>query len=468
VITNSNFDPIDIQKEKKMSRKICILLSLVLVAAFALSACGAKATPTAAPATAAPATAAPATAAPATAAPEPVTINWYHITTAENQKAVWQKLADEYMAAHPNVTINITVMENEAFKTKLATLMQSGEPPDIFQSWGGGTMNAYADAGLLKDITADLDADGGAWRNTFSPGALGVYAYKGLNYGAPWDMGMVGVWYNKTLFAQAGIANPPTTWTELIADVKALKAAGITPIATGAGDKWPTAFIYEYLATRICGQAGFVAAATRTGSFTDPCFVEAGKKLVELVDLGAFQAGFLGATWGDEATLMGNGKAAMDVMGQWAPGAYNDNSPDKKGIGDALGFFAFPAVEGGAGGAADGVGGGNGFAVGKNASPEAIDFVKYLTRAESQQQCAAAGFCVPVVKGGETGLTDPLLKLVQQGAQAAQYFQLYYDQYLPPAMGSVVNDTVQAIAAKALTPEQGAQAIEDSAKTEIK
>jgi hypothetical protein len=35
-------------------------------------------------------------------------------------------------------------------------------------------------------------------------------------------------------------------------------------------------------------------------------------------------------------------------------------------------------------------------------------------------------------------------------------------------MGSVVNDTVQAIAAKALTPEQGAQAIEDSAKTEIK
>jgi len=452
-----------------MSRKISILLSLMLVAAFALSACGQKATPTVAPATAAPATAAPATAAPATVAPaQPVTVTWYHITTAENQKAVWQKLADEYMAAHPNVTIEITVMENEAFKTKLTTLMQSGDPPDIFQSWGGGTMNAYADAGLLQDITPALDADGGAWRNTFSPGALGVYAYKGVSYGVPWDMGMVGVWYNKTLFAQAGIANPPTTWTELIADVKALKAAGITPIATGAGDKWPTAFIYEYLATRICGQAGFVAAATRTGTFTDPCFVEAGKKLVELVDLGAFQDGFLGATWGDEATLMGNGKAAMDVMGQWAPGAYNDNSPDKKGIGDALGFFAFPAVEGGAGGAADGVGGGNGFAIGKNASPEAIDFVKYLTLAESQKQCAAAGFCVPVVKGGEAGLTDPLLLAVQQGAGAAQYFQLYYDQYLPPAMGSVVNDTVQAIAAKTLTPEQGAQAIEDSAKTEIK
>ena len=113
---------------------------------------------------------------------------------------------------------------------------------------------------------------------------------------------------------------------------------------------------------------------------------------------------------------MGNGKAAMDLMGQWAPGAFKDNSADKKGIGDNLAWFPFPAVEGGAGDATDALGGGNGFALGKNASPEAVDFVKYLTRAESQVQCAKAGFCVPVVKGGEAGLTDPLLKTVQKGA----------------------------------------------------
>ena len=111
------------------------------------------------------------------------------------------------MAAHPNVKIEITVLENEAFKTKLTTVMQSGEPPDIFQSWGGGVMNEYAKAGLLKDITADLDADGGAWRNTFAPGALGVYSYKGKNYGVPWDMGMIGFWYNKALFDKAGITS---------------------------------------------------------------------------------------------------------------------------------------------------------------------------------------------------------------------------------------------------------------------
>lgn len=465
-----------------MSRKTYIVLSILLAVSFALTACGAPATqappaaatevpaqPTAVEVATQPAaTEAPAQPTATEAMAEKVTITWWHITTAENQKAVWQKLADEYMAAHPNVNIEITVLENEAFKTKLTTVMQSGEPPDIFQSWGGGVMNEYANAGLIQDITAALDADGGAWRDSFSPGALGVYSYDGKNYGVPWDMGMVGFWYNKDLFSQAGIDAPPTTWSELLDDVQKLKDAGITPIALGAGDKWPAAFWWEYLATRIGGQAAFDAASSRSGSFADPPFVQAGEKIQELVAMEPFQDGFLGATWGDEATAMGNGKAAMDLMGQWAPGAFNDNSADGKGIGDALGWFPFPAVEGGAGAATDALGGGNGFAVGKNAPPEAVDFVRYLTRPESQVACAQEGFCVPVVKGGEAGLTDPLLQAVQQGAAAAQYFQLYYDQYLPPAMGSVVNDSVQGIFAGTLTPEQGAQALEDSAAQELK
>jgi len=457
-----------------MSRKIYTILSLLLVAAFALSACGAKATeaPAQPAATSAPAaTQAPAaTAAPAaTEAPaKKVTINWWHISTAENHKALFQKFADDYMAAHPNVDIQITVLENEAFKTKLTTVMQSGEPPDIFQSWGGGVMNDYANAGLLQDITPALDADGGAWRNTFATGALGVYSYKGKNYGVPWDMGMIGFWYNKDLFAKAGIANPPTTWTEFLADVKALKAAGITPIALGEGDKWPGMHMWAYLATRLGGKANFEGAYNRTGSFTDAPFVDAGKKLQDLIALQPFQDGFLGATYGDEATAMGNGKAAMELMGQWAPSVEAANSADKKGLGDKLGFFPFPMVEGGKGDPADAVGGGNGFAIGKNASPEAVDFVKFMTTAENQAALAKIGVAIPVVKGGEVGLSDPLMVTVQKTFAGAQYFQLYYDQALPAAMGSVVNDSTQGIFAGTLTPEQAAQAIEDSAKQEFK
>ncbi len=452
-----------------MLRKLSVLLSLVLVAAFVLSACAPAAT-TAAPATKPPATSAPATDAPAadTAAPAQVTVNWWHISTAENHKAAFQKMADDYMADHPNVTVEITVLENEAFKSKLTTVMQSGEPPDIFQSWGGGVMNEYATAGLLRDITPELDADGGAWRNTFASGALGVYSYKGANYGVPWDMGMIGFWYNKALFAQAGIANPPTTWTEFLADVQALKAAGITPIALGGGDKWPGMHMWAYLVTRIGGKANFEGALLRTGSFTDAPFVEAGKKIQELVALEPFQDGFLAATYGDEATIMGNGQAAMELMGQWAPSVEMANSTDKLGIGDKLGFFPFPMIEGGAGDAADAVGGGNGFAIGKNASDEAVDFVKYLTNAENQAVLAEIGVAIPVVKGGEVGLSDPLMIELQKTFAAAKYFQLYYDQALPPAMGSVINDSTQGLFAGTLTPEQCAQAIEDSAKQNLK
>jgi len=429
-----------------MSRRISILLSLLLVVAFALTACGPKV--------------------PATST-GPVTVTWWHISTADEHKALWQSMADEYMASHPNVTIEITVLENEAFKTKLTTVMQSGEPPDIFQSWGGGVMNAYAEAGLLQDITPWLDADGGAWRDTFGAGPLGVYAFEGKNYGVPWDMGMVGFWYNKALFAQAGIDAPPTTWAELLADVQKLKDAGITPIALGEGDKWPGHFYWAYLATRIGGEAGFTAAASRTGSFTDEPFVQAGEKLQELIALEPFQDGFLGATYGDQATVMGNGNAAMELMGQWAPAVERDNSPDKLGIGDNLGFFPFPAVEGGAGALTDAMGGGNGFAIGRDAEPEAVDFVKFLTSQANQIRIGEINVGLPVVAGSEAGVTDPMLLLVQQNTAAAEYFQLYYDQYLPPATGEVIKDAVQGLFAGTLTPEEVAQQVEDSAAQEI-
>lgn len=432
-----------------MSRKLYMLLSILLIAAFALSACGGQAAD------------APADEPAAPAMDEKVTVTWWHIGTAEKDTALYQAFADEYMAAHPNVTIEITVLENEAFKSKLTTVMQSGEPPDLFHSWGGGVMNEYAEAGLLRDITPELDADGGAWRSTFSPGPLGVYSYLGKNFGVATDMGMVGFWYNKALFEQAGIEGTPTTWTELLDDVKALKAAGITPIAIGEGDKWPGHFWWGYLITRICGQAGFEAAAiTRTGSFTDPCVIEASKKLQELAELEPFQDGFLAATYGDEATAMGNGKAAMELMGQWAPAVQIDNSENKEGIGDNLAWFGFPMVEGGAGDASDGYGGGNGYAVGKNAPDAAVDFLKYISSAPQATRMAEIGIALPVVNGAG-GVTDPYLLTIQAKTAEAKYFQLYYDQALPPALGSIVNDNVQALLAGQLTPEEAAQAVED-------
>ena len=83
-----------------------------------------------------------------------------------------------------------------------------------------------------------------------------MYQVDGKQYGIPFDLGMVGFWYNKDQFAKAGIAAPPATWDEFLTDVQKLKDAGITPIALAGKDTWTGAFYWAYLAVRTCGKDG--------------------------------------------------------------------------------------------------------------------------------------------------------------------------------------------------------------------
>lgn len=404
-----------------------------------------------------------------------VTVHWWDLfTTPKEQVAYVQKVADDYMKAHPNVTVEITELENEAFKAKLATVMQGagsgGDIPDLFHSWGGGVLKTYADAGLLRDITPELTANNSAWKSSFSAqAALNLYGFDGKQYGVATTWGAVGFWYNKDLFAKAGIKDTPKTWDELIDVVKKLQAAGITPFTIGEKDKWPGHFWWVYLAVRTGGQKAFDAAYTRTGTFADKPFVQAGELLKQLVDMKPFPNGFLGLDYAHAAGIMGDGKAAMELMGQWSPGVQQGNAADQKGIPDKLGWFAFPMVKDGAGDASDVFGGGDGIAVGKNAPPEAIDFLKYVTSAEVQKGWVAlnVGF-IPTNKDAEAVLKDPLLLQILAARNGAKYFQLYYDQYLPPAIAQAVLDATQGIFAGTSSPAEAAKAIEDVAAVELK
>jgi raffinose/stachyose/melibiose transport system substrate-binding protein len=395
-----------------------------------------------------------------------VTIRWWHISTEASQAAYWQSLADQYMAEHENVTIEITILENAAFKERLTTVMQAGDPPDVFQSWGGAVLWNFAENDLVRNIAPELE---GEWKDSFSAqAALELYGQNGEYYGVPWTWGAVGMFYNKDLFEQAGVS-VPTTWAEFLDVVQKLKDAGITPISLGEGEKWPGHFWWVYLATRLGGQDAFLAAYDRTGSFADAPFVQAGENLKQLIDLEPFQEGFLAASHPDSQGVFGNGEAAMMLMGQWTPPAQAQYSESGEGIGDALGFFNFPAVEGGAGNPGDVMGGGDGFAIGANAPDETIDFVKFLTSVDNQRTGATeVGFIVPVVKGLEDVYADdPVMQSILQARDAAPYFQLYYDQFLPPAVGSAVVDAVQGLFAEVSTPEEAAALIEETAAFEL-
>lgn len=375
------------------------------------------------------------------------------------------------MAANPGVTIEITHLENEAFKERLATLMQAGDPPDIFQSWGGGVLWTYAQAGLLRDITPELTADNNAWKDVFSAqAALDLYSYNGAYYGVPLNFGAIGIWYNRRLFAEAGIESVPTTWEEFKAAVQALRTAGITPIALGARDKWPSHFWWVYLAIREGGQEAFEAAYTRAGSFADAPFVAAGSRLLELLALDPFQPDFAAMGYGQAAGLMGDGAAAMELMGQWAPGVQAGNSVSGLGLPEGeLGWFPFPVVEGGAGGPADVLGGGDGFAVGVNAPDAAVEFLRFLTTPEVQARYVALGTgFTPTVAEAESAVTDELLLAIMEARNEAGYYQLYYDQFLPPAIAQAVLDSVEGLLVGVYSPEEAAQNIEDIASFELR
>ena len=390
-----------------------------------------------------------------------VTIQWWHITTADPGKTVFQGIANAYMAAHPNVTIKITILENEAFKTKLATAMQSGTPPDLFQSWGGGTMASQADAGMLKDITSDVSGI----KSTFNAAALGVYAYKDKQYGLPWDMGMIGVWYNKALFKKAGIAAAPATWTDFLADVSKLKAAGITPLAIAGKDEWPSMHLWTYLVLRIGGGTVLNQMVT-SGNWNTSACTAAGDQVLKLNALNPYQDGYQSATYDNEAAAVGNAQAAMEVMGQWAPGTEQTDSKTGKGIGADLGWFPFPTVDGGKGLATDGVGGGNGIAVGKNAPPEAIDFLKFFSSQANANTVNSANMGMSPVVGTDGTVTDANLKLVLAGRNKATFMQLYLDQATSPAMGTAINDATIALFDGKSTSAKVCAAITTAAKAQ--
>jgi raffinose/stachyose/melibiose transport system substrate-binding protein len=201
----------------------------------------------------------------------------------------------------------------------------------------------------------------------------------------------------------------------------------------------------------------------QTGDWNTDACKAAGQAVLDLNALDPYQAGYKSATYNDEAAAVGNGKAAMELMGQWAPSVQQDQSADKQGLGDKLGWFAFPAVAGGAGAPTDGVGGGNGIAVGKDAPPEAVDFLKFFVSADNANKLNTDNVGLSPVLGTSASVTDPNLQMVAAGRDQATFMQLYLDQATSPAMGQAINDATIGLFLGKSTPEQVCQAITDAA-----
>ncbi|MFJ8579632.1 ABC transporter substrate-binding protein [Micromonospora sp. NPDC093277] len=393
----------------------------------------------------------------------PVTLTWWHNASQDGPgKTYWEKVAKDFSALHPTVKIEIEAIEtNQLQRTRLPAALLTSDPPDIFQAWGGGEIREQVEADYLKDITDQVK---GEVANIGS--AAEIWQVDGKQYGLPFRMGIEGIWYNKDMFEKAGIAAPPTTFDELNDAVAKLKAINVIPIAVGAGDKWPAAHWWYNFALRDCS-TDTLKKASKDRVFDDPCFVKAGEDLKKFIDTKPFQPNFIATPGQNDPTsangLLANGKAAMELMGDWNKGTLETVAADKAALAKFLGWFPVPAIAGSAGDPKAALGGGDGFSCAKNAPAECVEFLKYIVSPEVQKGYAETGTGLPVAKGAEGGVSDPALKSILEATSSATYVQLWLDTAYGSTVGNAMNDGIVAIFAGTGKPDQVVSAMKSAA-----
>ena len=169
----------------------------------------------------------------------------------------------------PNVTLEVTKLPDDNYYTSLKTKLASGECPDIILTQpmyaGQNSCYALADAGYLASLN-DLD------NVKDRMDSLASVTYDGDVVTDTAGVSILGTYYNKDLFAQAGIESEPQTWDEFLEDCQKLQDAGIQPIVMGDKDQYVMQFgLYQLAADEIYSKNADFDTQVREGdaSFTD-------------------------------------------------------------------------------------------------------------------------------------------------------------------------------------------------------
>lgn len=448
--------------KKAISKTLAAAMAVAMT--ISMAACGSAKSSETSTSAAAPSSAAPSSTAPSstevTAAPVKLTL--WHIQTTDPMPGIIEDSMKRFKADNPNYDVEISAMQNDAFKTKLQIAMSSETMPDIFPHWSGGPMNQYVDSQKLADLTTFMNENN--YKDHFMDAAVNQVTYKDKLWAVPVENTAVAmIFYNKDLFAKYNL-QVPTTTKELEAVCDTLKSKGIIPFSLANKTQWTGSMYYMYLVDRVGGASAFNDATARTGSFENDAFTQAGNIIQDWVKKGYYNKGFNGLDEdsGQSRTLLYSEKAAMTLMGSWF---LSTAAGENKDFMSKVGSFPFPAVEGGKGDPNSVVGtvGDNFYSVAASSKDPAGAFkaITYMIDDTAVAKRIEAGR-IPPVKGVK--VSDPLLQAVLDSVQKAPSVQLWYDQYMPPEMAQLHKDTSQAIFGLAKTPEQVNKEMEELAK----
>lgn len=240
------------------------------------------------------------------------TLTFMTFETPDLTASFWDNSIKNAQKVVPGVTVKKIVTPNTDRNAYAKQLQASGQFPDILSSIDP---KQFTQAGLLKPFDQ-------SWlkANFADPTGNNI---DGKTYIPPTNSQIIPlVFYNKKIFADNGIT-VPTTWDELMSDVRKLRANNVTPMEMAGGDATLGNIPLSGIITAdVLGKDPNWVQEKYAGNvkFTDGDFVSAVQNYRDLIKAGAFDPNALGVSYDDANNQFLAGKAAMYPMGSWLLG----------------------------------------------------------------------------------------------------------------------------------------------------
>ncbi|MEM7046848.1 MAG: extracellular solute-binding protein [Pseudomonadota bacterium] len=251
-----------------------------------------------------------------------------------NVKAAWDTVIDGFKAEHPDIEVQYSIYDHEAYKTAIRTWLPAA-PPDVVFWFAGNRMATFVERGLFEDVSD-------VWRDNGLDEAMAStrpsLTIDGKRWGVPYAYYNWGVYYRKDIFDQYGLS-APTSWDELLAVGKTLKDNGITPVTIGTKYLWTSAGWFDYLNMRTNGLDFHIDLMLGRVAYTDARVRKTFENWRELVDAGFFLENHTSYSWQEAQAPMINGEAAMYLIGNFLVGELSDD------VAANIDFFQFPAID---------------------------------------------------------------------------------------------------------------------------
>ncbi|HWQ38932.1 MAG TPA: ABC transporter substrate-binding protein [Burkholderiales bacterium] len=206
----------------------------------------------------------------------------------------------------------------ETAMTVLKSRVVSGKPPTAAQVKGPG-IQEWAREGVLANL--DAVAREGQWDSLLPPVVSNVMKYQGHYVAVPVNVHRVNwMWANPAVFQKAG-AKIPTNWDEFAAAAEKIQKAGFIAVAHG-GQPWQDATVFESIALGVGGADWYRKAFVDL----DPKALNSPTMEKAFATLRTFQKyvdkDAANRDWNLATAMVINGKAAMQLMGDWAKGEF--------------------------------------------------------------------------------------------------------------------------------------------------